>query len=117
MCPIGHESFKRPVTRDQVDVDDDSVTVRLPPAQILNVSIDEKETKVWDRQKTWWTPWVPYSKELEGRARVQGLEEAKKAALEMGILKQAQQNAESSILGLLKLTGIKNVHIVPAGIS
>lgn len=102
---------------DQVEVSGDSVLVRLPPAQILSVSIDEGETKVWDRTKTWWTPWVPYSKELEGRARRKGLEEAKGAALDMGILKHAQQNAESSILGLLKLAGIENVRIVPAGMS
>src|SRR5688572_17346118 len=77
--------------QDQVDVDGESVTVRLPPAQILNASIDEKETKVWDRSRTWWTPWAPYSKELEGRAREQGLEAARQAALEMGILRQAWQ--------------------------
>jgi hypothetical protein len=102
---------------DQVSIDGDTVTVRVPPAQILNVSIDEKETKVWDRAKTWWTPWVPYSKELEGRARQQGLEAARQAALEMGILRQAQQNAESSIRGLLNLAGLKNVRVVSAGIS
>jgi hypothetical protein len=105
------------LTARQVEVERDRVLVRLPPPQILSVSIDERETKVWDRTKTWWTPWVPYSKELEGRARTQGLEEAKKAALEMGILKNAQQNAEASILALLKLAGIREVTIVPAGIS
>jgi hypothetical protein len=105
------------LTQNQVDVDGDTVTVRLPPAQILNASIDEKQTRVWDRSKTWWTPWVPYSKELEGRAREQGLEAARQAALEMGILRQAWQNAESSIRGLLVLAGVKNVRVVPAGIS
>lgn len=103
--------------KDQIQISRDTVVVRLPPAQILNVSIDEAETKVWDRTKTWWTPWVPYSKELEGRARVQGLEEARKAAMEMGILKQAQQNAESSVAALLQLTGGRKVQVVPAGIS
>ena len=103
--------------QDQVQVDGDTVTVRLPPGQIFNVSIDEAETRVWDRTKTWWTPWVPYSKDLETRARGQGLEAAKKAALEMGILKQAEQNAESSIRGLLSLAGVKNVRIIPARMS
>ena len=32
---------------------DGAVVLRLPPPKILNVSIDEKETKVWDRRKTW----------------------------------------------------------------
>jgi hypothetical protein len=93
------------------------VRVRLPPARILSVSVDEKETKVWDRQKTWWTPWVPFSKELEQRARVQGVEAAQAAALEMGILRQAQQNAEASIRGLLELSGVKHVEVAPNGAS
>jgi hypothetical protein len=32
---------------------DGTVVVLLPAAKILHVSIDETETKVWDRQKTW----------------------------------------------------------------
>src|SRR5579884_1539243 len=70
---------------------DRSVVVTLPKAQILNVAVDEKETKVWDRQKTWWTPWVPYSLDLEQRARMKGLETARQAAIDMGILANAQQ--------------------------
>jgi hypothetical protein len=92
---------------------DGAVVVRLPAPQILSATIDEKETKVWDRQKTWWTPWVPYSLDLEKRARIAGLDSAKKAALEMGILAQADRNAESSIRGLLGLAGVKSVVIIP----
>ncbi len=93
------------------------VVLRLPPAKILNVSVDEKETKVWDRQKTWWAPWVPYSIDLEHRARMSGLDAIKQAALNMGILRQAEQNAETSIRGLLGLAGVKSVRIVPASVS
>src|SRR5690242_3236487 len=82
---------------------DGALVVRLPPAKILNVAVDEKETKVWDRGKTWWTPWVPYSLDLEQRARAAGLETVKQSALDMGILKDAERNAESSIRGLLGL--------------
>ena len=96
---------------------DGTVVLKLPPAKILNVSVDEKETKVWDRSKTWWTPWVPYSLDLEQRARRTGVEEINKAALDMGILYQAERNAESSIKGLLGLAGIKSVLIVPARTS
>jgi hypothetical protein len=92
---------------------DGGVIVRLPEPRILNISIDEKETKVWDRQKTWWTPWIPYSLDLEQRARLAGLETVKKTALDMGILDQAERNAETSIRGLLGLAGVKSVRIVP----
>ncbi len=96
---------------------DGALVVRLPPPKILNVAVDEKETKVWDREKTWWTPWVPYSLDLEQRARLQGLESVKQAALDMGILKDAERNAESSLRGLLGLAGVKTTVIIPAGLS
>ena len=96
---------------------DGALVVRLPPAKLLNVSVDEKETKVWDREKTWWTPWVPYSLDLEQRARMAGLDAVKQAALDMGILRQAEQNAEASIRGLLGLAGVKSVVIVPGSAS
>jgi hypothetical protein len=91
-----------------------TVVVQLPAAKVLNVSIDEKETKVWDRQKTWWTPWVAYSLDLEQRARLAGVEAVSQAALEMGILPEAEKNAETSIRGLLGLTGVKAVQITIA---
>jgi hypothetical protein len=101
--------------QDDVEVRrDGTVVVRLPAAKILSVSIDEKETKVWDRQKTWWTPWVAYSLDLEQRARLAGIASVSQAALDMGILPQAKQNAEASIRGLLGLGGVKAVQIITA---
>jgi hypothetical protein len=96
---------------------DGTVELRLPAAKILNVSVDEKETKVWDRSKTWWTPWVPYSLDLEQRARLAGVEAVNKTARELGILGQAEQNAETAIRGLLGLAGIKSVLIIRAKVS
>jgi hypothetical protein len=96
---------------------DGTLVVRLPAAQILNVAVDEKETKVWDRTKTWWTPWVPYSPDLEQRARIAGLGSVKQSALDMGILKDAERNAESAIRSLLGLAGTKNVVVIPANMS
>jgi Protein of unknown function (DUF4230) len=78
-----------------------SVTIKLPAAKLLDVFLDEKRTKVWDRQITWWTPWVTYDPDLEHKARMQALAEMRTAALKMGILDQAQNNAESAIRDLL----------------
>jgi len=96
---------------------DGTVVVRMPAAKVFNVTVDEAETKVWDRTKTWWTPWVPYGLDLEQRARRAGVEVIEKAALEMGILGQAERNAETSIRGLLGLAGIKDVLVVPGSRS
>ncbi|SRR5579884_2538082 len=78
-----------------------SVVIRLPAAKLLNVYLDEKQTKVWDHQITWWTPWVPYDPDLEHKARLEALDEVRNVALQMGILDQAQTNAETSIRDLL----------------
>ena len=83
--------------------------VRLPEAQILYVAIDERETKVWDRQVTWWTPWVPYNNDLERRARLAATEEIKKSAIEMGILTDARRQAEVAIRNLLLAFGVTDI--------
>lgn len=103
--------------RDVTARPDGAVVIRLPSARILDVALDEKETKVWDRRITWWTPWVPYSLDLEKKARLEGLSAAEKAAVDMGILRHAEKNAEASIRGLLNLAGIKTVVIVPGSTS
>ena len=78
------------------------VTVLLPPAQIVNVFLDEKNTKIWDRHITWWTPWVDYDPDLEHQARLQALADMRSAALSMGILQQAQKNAELAVHDFLQ---------------
>jgi hypothetical protein len=75
--------------------------ITLPSARLFDVFLNEKETKVWDRQITWWTPWVPPDPDLEHKARLQGLDDVRNAALKMGILDQAQKNAQTAIRDLL----------------
>ncbi len=87
--------------RDVVYTGERMATITLPAARILQSFLDEKQTKVWDRQITWWTPWVPYDPDLEHKARLQAIDDVSKAALSMGILAQAQKNAELAIGDLL----------------
>ena len=61
-------------TNDVQVAANNTVTARLPPARVLHVYVDEKQTRVWDRSKTWWTPWVPFNPELEQKARLAALE-------------------------------------------
>lgn len=96
---------------------DGTLVIRLPAPQLLNVFVNDKETKVWDRQKTWWTPWVPYSLDLEKRARLEGLEVVKKAATDGGILRDAERNAETSIRTLLQLSGIRQVEFIRSSVT
>jgi hypothetical protein len=74
-----------------------SVTIKLPKAKLLNVFLDEKQTKVWDRHITWWTPWIPPDPDLEHKARLSALDDVRSAALKSGILDEAQKNAKTAI--------------------
>lgn len=87
--------------RDVAYTGKNSVRITLPAARLLNVFLDEKQTKIWDRQITWWTPWVAPDPDLEHKARMQALDDVRNAAVKMGILDQAQANAQLSIRDLL----------------
>ena len=88
----------------------------LPPPKIEHVVIDDKESKVWDRQITWWTPWVPYNPDMERQARLKAKDTIQQAAIDMGILDQARRNAEAGIRSLLETLGVKSVTLVsPVG--
>src|ERR1017187_9686067 len=96
-------------TNDVRVAPNNTVTARLPAAKVLHVYMDEKQTRVWDRSKTWWTPWVPFNPELEQKARLVGPGAVQTAALEMGILSNAQQNAEKTVRGFLRTMGVEAV--------
>ena len=85
------------------------MNIRLSPPRIQEAFLDEKNTKVWDRSITWWTPWVSPDIDLEHKARLQALEDIKKAALDMGILGKAKKNAEADIRAVLQVLGFRKV--------
>ena len=88
--------------------------VVLPPPKIFHIVIDDKETKVWDRRITWWTPWVPFNPDLERQARLAALDAIERAPIDMGILDQARRNAQAAIQDLLENLGINSVTVVSA---
>lgn len=76
-------------------------SVTIPRAKIMHVFLDEHKVKIWDRRITWWTPWIAPDPDLEHRARLTALDDIKTAAIEMGILEDAQRNAQSAIQAFL----------------
>jgi hypothetical protein len=88
--------------------------VVLPPPKIVHIVIDDKQTKVWDRRITWWTPWVPFNPDLERQARLAARDAIERGAIEMGILSQARRNADTGIRSLLETLGIKSVTVASA---
>jgi hypothetical protein len=98
-------------TRDVKLLPDRRIQIALPPPKIVHIVIDDKATKVWDRQITWWTPWVPFNPDLERQARLAAREAIEQGAIEMGILDQARRNAETGIRSLLETVGVKAVTV------
>jgi len=96
------------------ELSDGTLAISLPKPKITSVVIDDNQTRIWDRQVTWWTPWVAYNQDLERQARLVAKADCEKAALEMGILSQAQRNAEDAIRTFLQQTGNKNVRFLQA---
>ena len=93
------------VTQYDVQVTGKKIKIRLPHAQILDVAIDEKNTKVWDRRVTWWTPWVSPDMNMEHRARLAALDDIRKTVLDMGILKDAETGARKALQDLATAMG------------
>ncbi|MBS1835032.1 MAG: DUF4230 domain-containing protein [Acidobacteria bacterium] len=96
-----------------IRIEPDRVVMKLPPAKILHVYLDDKHTQVWDRKVTWWTPWVPYNPDLERQARLRATDSIREQAEEMGILRDASRNAERTIQSFVEKTTGRTVVIPP----
>lgn len=93
--------------RDDIDVGDDgTVTIALPQAEIFITALDNERSYVFERD-------VGLLRragiELESAARLAAEQEMHKAAVEDGILEQAQTNAENYLYRLLRSLGFSDV--------
>ena len=85
------------------------LTVNLPPAEIFIAALDNDKSYVYDRQTGILTKPDP---NLETLVRQKAEEEILKAALEDGILEQAQTNAEAYLLKFFNALGFPNTIFV-----
>jgi hypothetical protein len=84
--------------------------VRLPAAEILVATLDNDKSYVYDRQTGVFTSGDP---NLETSVRQAAEDEIRKAALEDGILDQAQANAQTSLRWFFESLGYKQINFVP----
>jgi len=80
--------------------------VTLPPAEIFIATLDNQKSYVYDRETGFLTQGV---QDLETMARQAAEDEIRKAALEDGILQQAQTNAENYLFRFFQALGYDNV--------
>jgi hypothetical protein len=87
-------------------LDNGVLYVRLPPAEIFIATLDNEKSYVYDRETGLLTKGQV---DLETLARQTAEDEIRKAALEDGILMQAQRNAEAYLLKFFTALGYKTV--------
>ena len=92
---------------DDVRVEGETVTIRLPEPEILSVSLDEEETRVYDRDLGLLN--LRPEDDLVEQARAQALIEVERAASENGILDYAEGNAEDSLRAFVTTLGFEEV--------
>ena len=97
--------------RNDVRVSDKSVSIDLPEPQILSASLNEKETRVYDRDMGL-MPRITPSDDLAEEARDEAQDRLREAALEDGILDYAERNAEDSIRAFVTTLGFEEVEFV-----
>lgn len=95
------------LARDDVSVDGETVTIRLPEPEILSVSLDEDETRVYDRDFGILN--VRPDDELAEEARAAAVDKIEQAARDDEILAQADQNAENGISAFVTSLGFEEV--------
>ena len=95
------------IQKDDVSVKGDTVTIDLPEAEILSASLDERTTRVYDRD---FSPLNFHpDDDLVEKARLRAVEKIEASARENGILDTAEGNAEDSIRAFVTTLGFEKV--------
>jgi hypothetical protein len=101
------------LTENDVQISGQTVTMNLPAPEILVSTIDNAQTKVFDRKLGFLTKG---DKNLEAEARQKALSTIEQAACDGAILEQAGDSAKKQLTILLGGLGFTSVTVnVPAG--
>jgi len=90
-----------------VRVEEKTVTIQLPEPEILSVSLDESETRVYDRDFSLLN--IRPDDETPEKARDVALDRIAEAAREDDVLNTAEKNAEDSIRAFVTTLGFEEV--------
>lgn len=101
------------ISDKDIEIKDQTIRVILPKPQILVTTLDNTQTKVYDRTRGILSPG---DKDLESKAREAAETSIKKAACEGGILKQSSDNARKQLSAFLSALGFTQISIdIPEG--
>ncbi len=97
--------------RSDVRVSGKSASIDLPEPQILSASLNERETRIYDRD-VGLMPRINPSDDLAEAARDEAQDRLREAALEDSILDYARRNAEDSIRSFVTTLGFEKVEFI-----
>ena len=101
------------LTEDSVKVEGKSITINFPPPTILSTSLNESETRVYDRQQGLL---VGSDNNLESDARVEAVNAIRGAACAGGILTTTSENGRKQITSILSSFGFERITVnIPGG--
>jgi hypothetical protein len=112
---VAHGTVKAGIDLSRIGPDDvrlsgKKVTLKLPPAQITDVYLDEKRTQVVERDTLRFLGFdADLDKNLEKLARENALDDIKRAARTGGILKDADDRAREQVTHFFHMMGFEKV--------
>lgn len=98
-------------SRVTISPDGETLTVRLPPVEIFSRSLDNEQTRVYDRERG---IFAPTNTNLETEARRRAENELLVAACEGGILERANEDSRRAMEQFLGLLEFANVEVIAA---
>jgi hypothetical protein len=103
------------ISRDDVSLSGDgTLTLRLPESSILVSRVDNRQSRVLNRDTGWLRKADP---NLEGRVRQSAELSIRREAMDKGILQLASNNAEAKLAAFLNTLGFEKVRFERAQVS
>jgi len=95
---------------DDIKVSGKKISILLPPVEITDTYLDDKQTRVVERTTGLLRT---FDKDLEQTARQNAVADLKIAARSAGIMKDAQERAEAQVKSLFRQMGYEEVEFIP----
>lgn len=101
------------LSEGDIQLDGQSATIGLPPAQIIDAYLDDKRTHIVERSTGLLRT---FNKDLEQSARQNAVADIRTAARVNGILKDAEERARLQLAVLFHQLGFQEVHFKSGGV-
>ncbi|MEK7707502.1 MAG: DUF4230 domain-containing protein [Verrucomicrobiota bacterium] len=111
---VAHGVVKAGVDFDQMKPEDlrvsgKKISVRLPPPQITDAYLDDKQTRVIERSTGLLRV---FDKDLEQSARQNAVDDIRRSARIAGILQDAEERAEAQVKSLFRQMGFEEIELL-----